>query len=102
LKSEWRTLVERFILNNLGKMAQEDVDAWLGNEVAFAQLLEPALKNFGPFRDNVLRELHQLSPSEIYDVWRLEHPELRFPDNDVVIVKLGTELNAIRSIVQSL
>ncbi len=83
-------------------MNQDEVDEWLDNEVAFAELLEPALRRFVPFRDTVLRELHQITPSEIFDVWRMERPELRFPDGDVVIVKLGKELLSMRSMVQSL
>jgi len=102
LKSVWKSAIMRFVLDNLGKMGQDEVDAWLHDEIAFAQFLEPALRNLTPYRDMVLRELYQISPSEIFDVWRLEHPEILFPDHDVVIVKIGQELLGIRSIVLSL
>lgn len=102
LKSAWKSAIMRFVLDNLGRMDQDEVDAWLRDEIAFAQLLEPALRNLAPYRDMVLRELYQISPSEIFDVWRLEHPEMLFLDTDVVIVKIGKELLGIRSIVQSL
>lgn len=102
LRSAWKSALMRFVLHNLGRMGQDEVDAWLHDEIAFAQLLEPALRNLAPYRDMVLRELYQISPSEIFDVWRLEHPEILFPDPDVVIVKIGQELLGIRSIVQSL
>jgi hypothetical protein len=92
----------RFVLDNLGRMDQDEVDAWLHDAVPFAQLLEPALQNLAPYRDMVLREIYQISPSEVFDTWRLEHPEILFPDNDVVIVKIGQELMGIRSIVLSL
>lgn len=92
----------RFVLDNLGRMDQDDVDAWLRDEVDLAQLLEPALRNLAPYRDMVLRELYQISPSEIFDVWRLEHPDILFPDTDVVIVKIGQELLGIRAIVLTL
>jgi hypothetical protein len=102
LKSAWKSAIMRFILDNLGRMGQDDVDAWLHDEIAFAELLEPALRNLTPYRDMVLRELYQISPSEIFDVWRLEHPEILFSDTDAAIVKIGQELLGIRSIVLSL
>lgn len=102
LKSAWRSAITRFVLDNLGRMDQDEVEAWLHDEIAFAQLLEPALRNLAPYKDMVLRELFQISPSEIFDVWRLEHPEILFPDTDVVIVKIGQELLTIRSIIMSL
>ena len=102
LRSEWKVLLTRFLLNNLGKLTQDEVDMWLDDRLAFAELIEPALKNLAPHRDAVLRELYQISPSELFDVWRIEHPELRFPDTDVVIVRIGQELASIRTTVQSL
>lgn len=102
LRSEWKALLIRFLLNNLGKLTQDEVDMWLEEKLALAQLLEPALRKLAPHRDAVLRELYQISPSEIFDIWRIEHPELIFPDTDVVIVRIGQELASIRSIVQSL
>ena len=102
LKSAWKSAIMRLLLDGLGRMGQDEVEAWLRDEIAFAQLLEPALRNLTPYRDMVLRELYQISPSEIFDVWRLEHPEILFPDPDVVIVKIGQELLEIRSIVLSL
>jgi hypothetical protein len=92
----------RFLLDNLGRMDQDHVDAWLHDEIAFAELLEPAFRNLAPYRDMVLRELYQISPSEVFDVWRLEHPEILFTDPNVVIVKIGQELQGIRSFVMSL
>ena len=102
LRSEWKVLLTRFLLNNLGKLTQDEVDMWLDDQLAITQLIEPALKKLAPHRDAVLRELYQISPSEMFDVWRIEHPELRFPDTDVVIVRIGKELASIRTIVQSL
>jgi hypothetical protein len=102
MKSAWKSAIMRFVLDNLGRLDQDEVDAWLRDEIALAQLLEPALRNLTPYRDMVLRELYQISPSEIFDVWRLEHPEILFPDTDVAIVKIGQELLGIRSIIMSL
>jgi hypothetical protein len=102
LKSAWKSAIMRFVLDSLGRMGQDEVDAWLHDEIALAQLLEPAFRNLAPYRDMVLRELYQISPSEIFDVWRLEHPEILFPNHDVAIVKIGQELLGLRSIVLSL
>jgi len=102
LKSVWKSAIMRFMLDNLGKLDQDEVDAWLRDEIAFAALLEPALRNLAPYRDTVLRELFQISPSEVFDAWQLEHPEILFLDTNVVIVKIGQELLGIRSIIMSL
>ena len=102
LKSAWKSAIMRLLLDGLGRMDQDEVEAWLRDEIAFAMLLEPALRNLTPYRDMVLRELYQISPSEIFDVWRLEHPEILFSDTDAAIVKIGQELLGIRSIVLSL
>ena len=102
LKSVWKSAILRFMLDNLGKLDQDEVDAWLRDEIALAELLEPALRNLAPYRDMVLRELFQISPSEVFDIWRLEHPEILFLDANAVIVKIGQELLGIRSIIMSL
>lgn len=101
LKSAWKSALIRFLLDNLGRLVQDEVDAWLDNAFDIAPLLEPALRNLAPYRDTVLRELYQISPSEVFDRWRVEHPEILFPDTDVVIVRIGKELLAVRSIVLS-
>lgn len=101
MKSVWKAAIMKFLLGSLGKMKQEDVDAWLGEEFDFSQLLEPAFRNLAPYRDAVLRELYQITPSEVFDAWRLEHPEIRFSDSAAVIVRIGGELADIRSLVQT-
>ena len=99
LESEWKKAIRRFILNNLGQLSQEEVDAWVEDEVELAPLLEPPLKTLSAHRDMMLRELHQISPAEIFDRFEAEHPELVFSDKNKAIVKIGKELESLKAIV---
>ncbi len=99
MKSAWKSAIMRLLIDSLGRMEQEDVDAWLDGNFKFAELLERAFRNIAPYRSSVLRELYQISPSEVFDAWCLEHPEMQFPDKDAVIVRIGGELTDIRALV---
>jgi len=101
MEAEWKKAIRRFLLNNLGQMEQEEVDAWLGGDLDIAPLLEPPLKAMSQYRAQVLRELHQISPGEIFDSLRDEHPELVFPDHDQAIVKIGKELETMKAMLLS-
>lgn len=101
MKSVWKSAIMKFLLESLGKMKQEDVEAWMGKEFEFALLLEPAFRNLAPYRDAVLRELYQISPSEVFDAWHQEHPEILFTDNAAVVIRIGGEMAGIRSLVQT-
>lgn len=99
LESEWRKAIQRFILNNLGQLSQEEVAAWVEDEVDLAPLLEQPLRTLAPHRDMILRELHQISPAEIFDRFQGEHPELVFPNKNKAVVKIGKELESLKAIV---
>jgi hypothetical protein len=99
---EWKKAIMRFMLNNLGQMDQDDVEVWLDDEFELAPLLEPPLRAQAQYRDQIMRELHQISPAEIFDRFQREHPELVFPDRDKAVVKIGRELEALKGIVRSL
>ncbi|MCJ7607990.1 MAG: hypothetical protein MUO94_09145 [Thermoplasmata archaeon] len=96
MESEWKTAIKRFLLNNLGQMEQDEVDAWLEGDLALAPLLEPVLKAAVKHRGCILGELHQISPAEVFDMLRKEHPELDFPDNGAAILKIGGELEEMK------
>lgn len=99
---EWKKAITRFILNNLGQMDQEDVEVWLNDEFDLAPLLEPPLRAQAQYRDQIMRELHQISPAEVFDRLQKEHPELVFPDRNKAVVKIGRELESLKGIVRSL
>lgn len=99
MEAEWKKAIRRFLLNNLGQMEQPEVDAWLSDELDLAPLLEPPLRAMSQYRAQVLRELHQISPGEIFDAFRDEHPELVFPDKDRAILKIGKELEAMKAML---
>lgn len=102
MKAEWNKAIQRFILNNLGQMDQDDVDAWIDGELELAPMLEPPLRAQSPYRDQILRELHQITAMEIFDRFSIEHPDLVFQDKNKVIVRIGKELEALKAIVISL
>lgn len=99
MEAEWRKAVQRFLLNNLGQMDQELLEAWLNDELDIAPLLEAPLRGLSVHRDNILRELHQTSPQEIFDRLRQEHPELIFADKTKAIVKIGREIESMKAIL---
>ena len=102
MELEWKRAIQRFILNNLGVLTQEDIEPWLNDEISIAPSLEPPLKAFSNHRDTILREFHQMSPAEIFDRLSAEHPELVFPDKDRAIVKIGKELESLKLFLMSL
>jgi predicted RNA-binding protein YlqC (UPF0109 family) len=52
-------------------------------------------------RDSVLRELHQISPAEVFDIYVTEHPEIKFEDQGRVIVRIGKEMEAMKTILSA-
>ncbi|OGS55808.1 MAG: hypothetical protein A3K60_04190 [Euryarchaeota archaeon RBG_19FT_COMBO_56_21] len=102
MKAEWNKAIQRFVLNNLGQMDQDDVEAWLEGKLELAPMLEAPLRALSHHRDQMLRELHQITPMEIFDRFQKEHPELVFKDKDKTIVRIGRELEVLKSIVVTL
>lgn len=102
MEAEWKKAIRRFLLNNLGQMEQAEVDAWLSDDLDIAPLLEPPIKAMSKYRAQVLRELHQISPGEIFDALREEHPDLVFPDHDKALVKIGRELETLKAMLLTL
>lgn len=101
MKDEWKKAIHRFILNNLGQMDQDDVEAWLDGDLEIAPLLEPVLRSMSQYRAQILRELHQVSPPEILDRLQIERPEIVFRDKDLALVRIGKELETMKAIVVS-
>jgi hypothetical protein len=101
VKAEWKKAVQRFILNNLGQMDQDDVDAWVEGELEIAPMLEPPLRSLSQYRDQILRELYQVTAVELFDRFQKEHPELVFRDKDKAIVRIGKELEGLKAILIS-
>lgn len=101
MQSEWRAAVQRFLLNNLGQLDQEDLEVWLDGDLKLHELLEPFLKTMTPYRAQVMRELHQTSPAEILDKFVVEHPELNIRDKDLATVRIGKEIEGIKAILAS-
>lgn len=101
MQVEWKAAVQRFLLNNLGQLDQEDLEVWLDGDLKLHELLEQFLKSMVPYRAEVLRELHQISPAEILDKFEKEHPDLRIRDKGLATVMIGKEIEGIKRILVS-
>jgi hypothetical protein len=102
MEAEWKKAIRRFLLNNLGQMEQDDVDAWLAGDLDFSTLLEPPLRALYQHKAVILAEMHQISPAEIYDRLKAEHPELDFKDRNNAVLRIGQELAAMKSFISTL
>lgn len=102
MKAEWKEAIQRFLLNNLGQMEQEEVDAWLAGGLELAPLLEPPLRALYEHKGRILAEMHQISPAEIFDRFEHEHPELSFSDRKAAVVRIGHELEILKAFISSL
>lgn len=102
MKAEWKEAIQRFLLNNLGQMEQDDVDAWLQGDLELAPLLEPPLRALGEHKGRILAEMHQISPAEVFDRLQLEHPELSFPDRNDAVLRVGHELESLKAFICTL
>ena len=102
MEAEWKKAIRRFLLNNLGQMEQEDLESWLTGDLDLAPLLEPPLRALCEHKNIILAEMHQISPAEIFDSLRAEHPELTFPDKQRAVVRVGHELEALKAFICTL
>lgn len=98
----WKRAVQRFILNHMGQLSQEDIDAWMDGKLDLAPAMEPQLKTISDYRDSILRELHQLSPPEVFDMFCQEHPDISFSDRNRAVVRIGKELDALKMFLMNL
>ncbi len=102
MEAEWNKAIRRFLLNNLGQMEQEEVDAWLAGDFDMAPLLEPPLRALYEHKGRILAEMHQISPAEIFDRFLQEHPELSFPDRNKAVLRIGHELETLKAFIGTL
>lgn len=102
MEVQWKRAIQRFILNSLEELSQEDIDAWLAGEIDLAPSMEERLKAMSQHRDMILREMHQMSPPEIFDRFTSERPGIVFPDKDKAIVRIGKELESIKLFLMNL
>jgi hypothetical protein len=83
-------------------MSQEEIDAWLKEEFSLAPVIEEPLKALSQHRDNILRDMYQMSPPEVFDRFVQDHPEIVFEDKDKAIVRIGKELESIKTFLVTL
>lgn len=102
MKAEWKEAIQRFMLNNLGQMEQDEVDAWLEGDLELAPLLEPPLRALEEHKGRILAEMHQISPAEVFDRFQKEHPELSFTDRKQVVLRIGHEIESMKTFISSL
>ena len=102
MKSVWRGAVERFVLNHMEKMEQEELERWLDGKLSISSNMESTLWSLKEHKEALLRELNALSPAEIWDMYQKERPGNGIKDNDKAIVRIGNELQSMKSYLMSL
>ena len=102
MEVQWKRAIQWFLVNNLGEMSQEGIDAWLREETSLAPILEEPLKALSQHRDNILRDMYQMSPPEVLDRFMQEHPEIVFTDKDRAILRIGKELETLKAFLVTL
>jgi len=102
MKSVWKGAVERFVLNHLELMGHEELKQWLEGNISISSNMEATLWSLRDHKENILRELNELSPAEIWDIYQKERPGNRIKDKEKAIVRIGSELQAMKSYLMSL
>ena len=102
MKSVWKGAVERFVLNHLEKMGHDELALWLEGKTDISKNMESTLWSLREHKDTILRELHALSPAEIWDMYEKERPENRVEDKEKALVRIGDELQAMKGYLMSL
>jgi len=102
MKSVWKGAVERFVLNHLEKMSHTELAKWLEGDLDISKNMESTLWSLKEHKETILRELHALSPAEVWDIYQKERPENRVEDKEKAIVRIGEELQAMKSYLMSI
>jgi len=103
LESKEREALYHLVLSSMDQLLErDDFDAWLEGEIELAPLFRPVFESVARQRDAFLRELHQMFPAEVFDRFVAKHPELDLGDGTDVIVRIGRELQEMKTLVQSL
>ena len=102
MEVQWKRAIQSFVVNSLDDMSQEEIEAWLREEISLAPVLEEPLKALSQHRDNILRDMYQMSPPEVLDRFIEEHPQVVFSDKDRAIVRIGKELESIKAFLMTL
>jgi len=102
MKSVWKGAVERFVLNHLEQMGDEELSEWLQGNVQIASNMESTLWSLRDHKETILRELNALSPAEVFDIYQKERPENRITDKNKAIVRIGNELQSMKAYLMSL
>ena len=102
MKSVWKGAVERFVLNHLEQMGHDELARWLEGNVDISSRMESTLWSLKEHKDTILRELNALSPAEVWDIYQKERPGNRIKDKEKAIVRIGTELQSMKTYLMSL
>jgi len=97
MKSIWRGAVERFVLNHLEQMDHDELARWLEGDVDISSRMESTLWSLKEHKENILRELNSLSPAEVWDIYQMERPGSGIEDNEKAIVRIGYELQSMKT-----
>jgi hypothetical protein len=86
----------------MSQLDQEEFDAWLDGDFELAGYFTPVFESASKHRDAFIRELHQISPAEVFDRFLKGEHGLQVRDNTQAVVRIGKELQTMKGLVQSL
>lgn len=103
MESRERDALYHLILRSMGQLLERDeFDAWVAGDIELAPLFRPVFETVAAQRDTFIRELHQMFPAEVLDRFLAERPDADVGDRAAVVMRIGKELQAMKSLVQSL
>ena len=102
MKPIWRGAVERFVLNHLEQMDHGELARWLEGNLNISANMESTLWSLREHKQTILRELNALSPAEVFDMYQKERPGNRIKDKNKAIVRIGEELEAMKTYLMSI
>lgn len=103
MESKEREALYHLVLSSMDQLLErDDFDAWVEGEIELAPLYKPVFESVVRERDRFIRELHQMFPAEVCDRFVAKHPGVDVGDRTALVVRIGKELEAMKSIVQSL
>jgi hypothetical protein len=103
MESKAREALYHLVLDSMDQLLERgDFDAWVDGEIELAPLFRPVFESVAHQRDTFVRELHQMFPAEVIDRFKASHPDVDIGDGTRLIVRVGREIETMKSIVQSL
>ncbi len=103
MESKAREALYHLVLSSMDQLLERgDFDAWVEGEIELAPLFKPVFESVAGQRATFIRELHQIFPAEVLDRFLARHQGIEMGDKTRVILRVGSELEGMKRIVEEL